>query len=73
MNSERNFCLERAAKCLDMAEHVDQQYRGDLLQIAQGWVQLAHEEAKLEAGLAPEQEAGLDNLPSLQGPQTDWW
>jgi hypothetical protein len=45
-----------------MAEHVDKQYRGDLLQIARGWVQLAQEEVGLEAELA--------NLPSTDGPQT---
>jgi len=45
MKSECDFCLDRAAKCLDMAEHVDKQYRGDLIQIARGWVQLAQEEA----------------------------
>jgi hypothetical protein len=58
MKSECNFYLDRAAKCLDMAEHVDKQYRGDLLQIARGWVQLAQEEAELA------------NLPSTDGPQT---
>ena len=45
MKSECDFYLDRAAKCLDMAEHVDKQYRGDLIQIARGWVQLAQEEA----------------------------
>jgi hypothetical protein len=62
MKSECNFYLDRAAKCLDMAEHVDKQYRGDLLQIARGWVQLAQEEVEVEAELA--------NLPSTDGPQT---
>ena len=65
MKSESNFYLDRAAKCLDMAEHVDKQYRGDLLQIARGWVQLAQEEAELEAE--------LKNLPSTDGPQTAMW
>ncbi len=46
MKSECNFYLDRAAKCLDMAERVDKQYRGDLIQIARGWVQLAQEEAE---------------------------
>jgi hypothetical protein len=45
MKSECDFFLDRAAKCLDMAEHLDRQYRGDLVQIARGWVQLAQEEA----------------------------
>ena len=58
MKSECDFYLDRAAKCLDMAEHVDKQYRGDLLQIARGWVQLAQEEVELA------------NLPSTDGPQT---
>ncbi|HSV24895.1 MAG TPA: hypothetical protein VLJ17_17905 [Xanthobacteraceae bacterium] len=62
MKSECNFYLDRAAKCLDMAEHVDKQYRGDLLQIARGWVQLAKEE-----------EAELEKLPSTDGPQTALW
>ena len=44
MKSECDFFLDRAAKCLDMAEHLDRQYRGDLVQIARGWVQLAQEE-----------------------------
>ena len=46
MKSECDFYLDRAAKCLDMAEHLDEQYRGDLVQIARGWVQLAQEEAE---------------------------
>jgi len=45
MKSGCNFYLDRAAKCLDMAEHVGRQYRGELIQIARGWVQLAAEEA----------------------------
>jgi hypothetical protein len=44
MKSEYHFYLDRAARCLDMAEHVDKQYRGDLIQIARGWVRLAQEE-----------------------------
>jgi hypothetical protein len=58
MKSECDFYLDRAAKCLDMAEHVDKQYRGDLIQIARGWVQLAQEEAVSE------------NLPATDGHQT---
>lgn len=61
MKSECTFYLDRAAKCLDMAEHVDKQYRRDLLQIARGWVQLAQEEAELAS------------LPSTEGPQTAVW
>jgi hypothetical protein len=49
MKSECDFYLDRAAKCLAMAEHVDEQYRGDLVRIAQRWVQLAQEEAEWEA------------------------
>ena len=56
MKSECNFYLDRAAKCLDMAERVDRQYRGELIQIARGWVQLAEEEA-----------AELENRPIMQG------
>jgi hypothetical protein len=52
MKSECHFYLDRAAKCLDMAEHVDKQYRGDLIQIARGWVRLAQEE------FVPESAAG---------------
>ncbi len=48
MKSECDFYLDRAAKCLDMAERLDKQYRGDLVQIARGWVQLAQEEARWE-------------------------
>jgi hypothetical protein len=51
MKSEFHFYLDRAAQCLDMAEHVDKQYRGDLIQIARGWVRLAQEE------FVPEQPA----------------
>lgn len=69
MKSESDFYLDRAAKCLDMAEQVDKQYRGDLLQIARGWVQLAREEAGSE-GEKVELGAGLENLPSTDGPQT---
>ena len=61
MKSEYSFYLDRAAKCLDMAERVDKQYRGDLLQIARGWVQLAQEEAEVE------------KLPSTDGPQPAMW
>ncbi len=50
MKSECDFYLDRAAKCLDMAEHVDRQYRGDLIQIARGWVQLAQEEVEWGEG-----------------------
>ncbi len=63
MKSECDFYLDRAAKCLDMAEHVDKQYRGDLIQIARGWVQLAQEEVDAELGesailqLTPDNEA----------------
>ena len=56
MKSECDFYLDRAAKCLDMAEHLDKQYRGDLVQIARGWVQLAQE------------EADWDQLPTADGP-----
>ena len=48
MKSECDFYLDRAAKCLDMAEHIDKQYRADLIQIARRWVQLAQEEAEWE-------------------------
>ncbi len=56
MKSECDFYLDRAAKCLDMAEHLDKQYRGDLVQIARGWVQLAQE------------EADWDKLPTTDSP-----
>jgi len=49
MKSQCDFCLDRAAKCLDMADLIDKQYRGDLIQIARGWVQLAQEEADWDA------------------------
>jgi hypothetical protein len=49
MKSECDFYLDRAAKCLDMAEHIDEQYRGDLVRIARRWVELAQEEAEWEA------------------------
>jgi hypothetical protein len=61
MKSECDFYLDRAAKCLDMAEHLDKQYRGDLVQIARGWVQLAQEEADWNT------EFG-EAAPSLQPP-----
>jgi hypothetical protein len=54
MKSECHFYLDRAARCLDMAEHVDKQYRGDLIQIARGWVRLAQEE------FVPEQTQAAD-------------
>ena len=49
MKSECDFYLDRAARCLAMAEHVDKQYRGDLVRIARRWVQLAQVEAEREA------------------------
>ena len=51
MKPECDFYLDRAAKCLDMAEHVDKQYRGDLVRIARRWVQLAQEEAEWDTEL----------------------
>jgi hypothetical protein len=51
MKSESDFCLDRAAKCLDMAQHVHAQYRGDFVRIARRWVALAQEEAEWEAEL----------------------
>jgi hypothetical protein len=57
MKSECHFYLDRAAQCLDMAEHVDRQYRGDLIQIARGWVRLAQEE------FVPE------SLPAVEDPK----
>jgi hypothetical protein len=54
MKSECHFYLDRAAQCLDMAEHVDKQYRVDLIQIARGWVRLAQEE------FMPEQQQVVD-------------
>jgi hypothetical protein len=62
MKSECHFYLDRAAKCLDMAEHVDKQYRGDLIQIARGWVRLAQEE--FDADFVPGQRSAAD------GPQS---
>jgi hypothetical protein len=66
MTSECDFYLDRAAKCLDMAEHVDKQYRGDLIQIARGWVQLAQEEAEWgtelgEAAIHQQSGDGVDS------------
>jgi hypothetical protein len=54
MKSECHFYLDRAAQCLEMAERIDKQYRGDLIQIARGWVRLAQEE------FVPEQPAASD-------------
>ena len=59
MKSECHFYLDRAAQCLDMAEHVDKQYRGDLIQIARGWVRLAQEE------FIPELPAATDGQSSV--------
>jgi hypothetical protein len=59
MKSECNFYLDRAAKCLDMAEKIDRQYRGEMIQIARGWVQLAEEEA-----------AELENPPTVKSDLT---
>lgn len=56
MKPESHFYLDRAAQCLDMAEHIDKQYREDLIQIARGWVRLAQED------FDPEQ------LPVIEGP-----
>jgi hypothetical protein len=58
MKSECDFYLDRAAKCLDMAEYLDKQYRGDLVQIARGWVQLAQEEAEWDTELGEDTEFG---------------
>jgi hypothetical protein len=60
MKSECHFYLDRAARCLDMAEHVDKQYRGDLIQIARGWVRLAQEEF--------DQDFVLEQPPAADGP-----
>ena len=49
MKSQCDFYLDRAARCLDMADHIDEQYREDLIQIARGWVKLAQEEANWDA------------------------
>ena len=57
MKSECHFYLDRAAKCLDMAAYVDTQYRGDLIQIARGWVRLAQEEAVAEPSSAADQNS----------------
>jgi hypothetical protein len=54
MKTECQFYLDRAARCLDMAEHVDKKYREDLIQIARGWVRLAEEESGPEEPSAPE-------------------
>jgi len=66
MKSQCDFYLDRAAKCLDMADHIDKQYRGDLIQIARGWVQLAQEEAdwdtELGESVAPGQAANGHTL-----------
>jgi hypothetical protein len=51
MKSESDFCLDRAAKCLDMAERVPAQYRGDFVRIARRWVALAQEEVEWEGEL----------------------
>lgn len=59
MKSECHFYLDRAAKCLDMAEHVDKQYRGDLIQIARGWVRLAQEEFVPEASVTEGPQSAL--------------
>jgi hypothetical protein len=60
MKSECHFYLDRAAQCLDMAERVDKQYRGDLIQIARGWVRLAQEE---------QEELVLEQPLASDGPQ----
>jgi hypothetical protein len=54
MKTESQFYLDRAARCLDMAEHVDKKYREDLIQIARGWVRLAEEESVPEEPSAME-------------------
>jgi hypothetical protein len=66
MKSECHFYLDRAAKCLDMAEHVDKQYRGDLIQIARGWVRLAQEEFSQEFV----QDFVLEQPPAPDGPRS---
>jgi len=58
MKSECSFYLDRAANCLDMAEQIDRQYRGEMIQIARGWVQLAEEEAA-ELGIPPAVKSDL--------------
>jgi hypothetical protein len=65
MKSECHFYLDRAAKCLDMAEHVDKQYRGDLIQIARGWVRLAQEEFSQEF----DQDFVPEKPPAGDGPR----
>lgn len=62
MKSECHFYLDRAARCLDMAERVDRQYREDLIQIARGWVRLAQEEFIPEQGAAVDGPAERDLL-----------
>jgi hypothetical protein len=66
MKSECHFYLDRAAKCLDMAEHVGKQYRGDLIQIARGWVRLAQEEFSQEfvQEFVPEKPPAADGAQS---------
>jgi hypothetical protein len=64
MKSECDFYLDRAAKCLDMAEHVDKQYRGDLIQIARGWVQLAQEEVDSEGESAAHRLSRDNHVPA---------
>jgi hypothetical protein len=65
MKSECHFYLDRAARCLDMAEHVDKQYRGDLIQIARGWVRLAQEEFSQD-----DQDFVPEKPPAADGPQS---
>ena len=61
MKSQCDFYLDRAARCLDMADHIDKQYRGDLIQIARGWVQLAQEEENSDAELGESLAAPEDH------------
>jgi hypothetical protein len=70
MKSECHFYLDRAARCLDMAEHVDKQYRGDLIQIARGWVRLAQEEFGEELSQEFDQNFVLNKPPAADGPQS---
>ena len=56
MKTECQFYLDRAARCLDMAEHVDKKYREDLIQIARGWVRLAEEDSVPEEASAMERD-----------------
>ncbi|MBO0751656.1 MAG: hypothetical protein J2P53_06080 [Bradyrhizobiaceae bacterium] len=58
MKNECQAYLDRAARCLDMAEHVDKKYRDDFIQIARGWVQLAQEE------FVPEQPPAIESHQS---------